>query len=127
MVTVSLLIVMTVLFCQWKAKSRRRSGYENAGGGGLNDLAIDLTKIPSNMAYHCTEIKLNPKLEAIEYPRNDIIYIRDIGQGAFGRVFQVRITKLICMKASRSRHSYIFYAMNRLRHLDYSKETSSQW
>jgi len=66
-------------------------------------------------------------LESIEYPRNDIIYIRDIGQGAFGRVFQVRITKLICMKASRSRHSYIFYAMNRLRHLDYSKETSSQW
>ena len=33
--------------------------------------------------------QLHPKLEQLEYPRNDIIYIRDIGQGAFGRVFQV--------------------------------------
>ena len=32
---------------------------------------------------------MNPKLEQLEYPRNDIIYIRDVGQGAFGRVFQV--------------------------------------
>ena len=29
------------------------------------------------------------RLELLEYPRNDIIYIRDIGQGQFGRVFQV--------------------------------------
>jgi receptor tyrosine kinase len=34
---------------------------------------------------------LHPKLEQLEYPRNDIIYIRDIGQGAFGRVFQVSL------------------------------------
>ena len=32
---------------------------------------------------------LASKLEKLEYPRNNIIYIRDIGQGAFGRVFQV--------------------------------------
>lgn len=89
LITISLLIVMTVVCCQWRAKARRRSGYETTGG--LNDLAIDLSKLPSNIAYHCTDIKLNPKLEALEYPRNDIIYIRDIGQGAFGRVFQVRI------------------------------------
>ena len=56
---------------------------------GCIDGDIDLHKLPSNLAYHCTTIKLNPKLEALEYPRNDIIYIRDIGQGAFGRVFQV--------------------------------------
>ena len=31
------------------------------------------------------------RLELLEYPRNDIIYIRDIGQGQFGRVFQVKI------------------------------------
>jgi hypothetical protein len=92
---------MTVVCCQWRAKARRRSGYESAGG--LNDLAIDLSKLPSNMSYHCTEIKLNPKLESLEYPRNDIIYIRDIGQGAFGRVFQVRNSiKIIYVKASRS-------------------------
>ena len=53
------------------------------------ELNIDLDKLPSNMAYHRTGAQLNPKLEKLEFPRNDIIYIRDLGQGAFGRVFQV--------------------------------------
>ncbi|CAG9857232.1 unnamed protein product [Phyllotreta striolata] len=35
------------------------------------------------------------KLEKLEYPRNDIIYIRDMGQGAFGSVFQARAPGLI--------------------------------
>ncbi len=39
----------------------------------------------------CIGAQLHPKLEQLEYPRNDIIYIRDIGQGAFGRVFQVSL------------------------------------
>lgn len=56
------------------------------------DVEIDLDKLPDNMAYHHMAAKLNPKLEGLEYPRNDIIYIRDIGQGAFGRVFQVCIS-----------------------------------
>ena len=33
--------------------------------------------------------KLNSKLEKLEYPRGDIVYVRTLGQGAFGRVFQV--------------------------------------
>lgn len=36
--------------------------------------------------------RLNPKLETLELPRNDIVFIEDIGQGAFGRVFKARIT-----------------------------------
>ena len=51
--------------------------------------AIDLDKLPQNANYHQSGAQLNPKLEQLEYPRNDIIYIRDVGQGAFGRVFQV--------------------------------------
>lgn len=35
----------------------------------------------------------NPKLEKLEFPRNNIIYVKDLGQGAFGRVFQVRDKK----------------------------------
>jgi receptor tyrosine kinase len=53
------------------------------------DVDIDVDKLPSNYAYHKTGIQLNPKLERLEYPRNDIIYIRDVGEGAFGKVFQV--------------------------------------
>jgi hypothetical protein len=55
----------------------------------FKDAAIDLNKLPENMSYHQTGAQLNPKLESLEFPRNDIIYLRDIGQGAFGRVFQV--------------------------------------
>ncbi len=33
---------------------------------------------------------LPSRLEQLEYPRNDIVYMRDIGQGAFGRVFQAK-------------------------------------
>jgi len=53
---------------------------------------LDLDKLEENADYHRHGSNLNPKLEKLEIPRNDIIYIRDLGQGAFGRVFQVRIS-----------------------------------
>lgn len=31
----------------------------------------------------------------MEYFRNDIVYIRDIGQGVFGRVFKVKVFNII--------------------------------
>ena len=40
------------------------------------------------------------RLELLEYPRNDIIYIRDIGQGQFGRVFQVSESILMKLHAN---------------------------
>ncbi|KAI1280355.1 Tyrosine-protein kinase transmembrane receptor Ror2 [Halotydeus destructor] len=67
----------------------------SAAPHGANDAQIDLDKLPSNQSYHCTGMKLNPILEGLEYPRNDIIYIRDIGQGAFGRVFQAKAPGLV--------------------------------
>jgi len=56
---------------------------------------IDLNKLAENSNYHTTGAQLHPKLELLEYPRNDIIYIRDIGQGAFGRVFQGKAPGLL--------------------------------
>ena len=79
-----LVIILTVC----RLNKHRRRGYNAAL---TTDVEIDLNKLPSNFAYHSTSVKLNPKLEALEYPRNDIIYIRDIGAGAFGRVFMVCI------------------------------------
>ena len=67
---------------------RHKPGYVVAK---VQDGEIDLTKLAENSNYHTTGAALHPKLELLEYPRNDIIYIRDIGQGAFGRVFQVPI------------------------------------
>ena len=51
-------------------------------------IEIDLHKLRENSAYHCVASQLNPCLEKLEYPRNDIIYVKDLGHGAFGRVFQ---------------------------------------
>lgn len=59
------------------------------------EVNIDLEKLPNNSAYHKSGTSLNPKLEKLEFPRNDIIYIRDLGQGAFGRVFQAKAPGLV--------------------------------
>lgn len=61
----------------------------------FQDLNIDLEKLPNNEAYHKSCQRLNPKLERLEYPRNDIIYIGDLGQGAFGRVFKAKAPGLV--------------------------------
>uniref|UniRef100_A0A0K2T6A4 receptor protein-tyrosine kinase n=1 Tax=Lepeophtheirus salmonis TaxID=72036 RepID=A0A0K2T6A4_LEPSM len=77
------IIVITSLICA--NLCRKKSGYTQAN---VQNIDIDLDKLPENAAYHQTSGQINPRLEKLEYPRNDIIYIRDVGQGAFGRVFQ---------------------------------------
>lgn len=84
------MVIIVVLGCRRLQKYRR--GYNATP---TTDVEIDLEKLPSNMAYHRTSAQLNPRLETLEYPRNDIIYIRDIGQGAFGRVFQAKAPGLL--------------------------------
>ncbi|XP_035698607.1 muscle, skeletal receptor tyrosine protein kinase-like [Branchiostoma floridae] len=55
-----------------------------------------LDKLPANPMYHRSAPTLmNPKLEKLEYPRNDIVFIRDLGEGAFGRVFQAKAPGIV--------------------------------
>lgn len=88
----TILVTMLLILLLCHRIHKRRSGYGRTGTG---EVTIDLDKLPSNMAYHRTAITLNPKLEQLEYPRNDIIYIRDLGQGAFGRVFKAKAPGLV--------------------------------
>ncbi|XP_055689281.1 tyrosine-protein kinase transmembrane receptor Ror2 [Lutzomyia longipalpis] len=80
---------------------KHKHNRQSSGASGYNPAAthesqnIDLNKLPSNSAYHQTSAQLNPILEKLEYPRNNIIYIKDLGQGAFGRVFQAKAPGLI--------------------------------
>eukprot|EP00092_Neocalanus_flemingeri_P007963 GFUD01008591.1.p1 GENE.GFUD01008591.1~~GFUD01008591.1.p1 ORF type:complete len:925 (+),score=155.82 GFUD01008591.1:42-2816(+) len=83
-------ILLIGLICHRICKPR--PGYTIAK---VQDGDIDLNKLPENSNYHTTGAQLHPKLEILEYPRNDIIYIRDIGQGAFGRVFQGKASGLL--------------------------------
>merc|ERR1712018_64579 len=93
-VAVATLIVILLigLICNKLCSRKNPNGYTIPV---QQDATIDLDKLPENMSYHQTAARLNPKLEHLEYPRNDIIYIRDVGQGAFGRVFQAKAPGLI--------------------------------
>ena len=59
---------------------------------------IDLHKLRDNSTYQCVNAasqSQHPILERLEYPRNDIIYVKDLGHGAFGRVFQAKAPNLV--------------------------------
>ena len=89
--------------------------------------SIDLQKLRDNSTYQCVGARIDPSLEKLEYPRNDIIYIRDIGQGAFGRVFQVSQLYTVILYDIRRSHeksrafsgglSLPCFPLSRLRHL----------
>ncbi|XP_038203771.1 muscle, skeletal receptor tyrosine-protein kinase isoform X2 [Arvicola amphibius] len=90
------LLTIAILYCcrrrrEWKNKKRESA-------------AVTLTTLPSellldrlhpNPMYQRMPLLLNPKLLSLEYPRNNIEYVRDIGEGAFGRVFQARAPGLL--------------------------------
>lgn len=93
-VVVFVISVIGIVCYHLLASKRRDVRYRNTP---QDDLEIDIQKLPANMSYHVVEepIRLNPKLQAYEYPRNDIIYIKDIGQGAFGRVFKAKAPNIL--------------------------------
>ncbi|KAG0410583.1 hypothetical protein HPB47_012298 [Ixodes persulcatus] len=92
---VSLAALVLLLSLILGCRRLRRYGRRGYNATPTADVEIDLDKLPSNASYHHTAARLHPKLEKLEYPRNDIIYLRDIGQGAFGRVFQAKAPGLL--------------------------------
>lgn len=80
-------------------RNRLVSGYSQSETH--DNPVIDLNKTPihttnlNQTQYHDTDSVINHKLEKLEYPRNNIIYVKDLGQGAFGRVFQGKAPHLI--------------------------------
>lgn len=54
-----------------------------------------LDRLHPNPMYQRIPLLISTKLLSLEYPRNNIEYVRDIGEGAFGRVFQARAPGLL--------------------------------
>ncbi|CAH1783045.1 unnamed protein product [Owenia fusiformis] len=58
------------------------------------ELSLDLDDLSLNAAYYSFNPSYyniaNHTFNELEYPRNKLLYIKDIGKGAFGRVFQAR-------------------------------------
>ncbi|GFR72109.1 receptor protein-tyrosine kinase [Elysia marginata] len=75
-------LVMVCLCC-------RRRKYSSTPADEV-DVDVDVEGLTVNSAYY-SPTRLNPKLEAIEFPRNDLVFMERIGQGAFGLVFKARV------------------------------------
>uniref|UniRef100_A0A8C5BMQ8 receptor protein-tyrosine kinase n=1 Tax=Gadus morhua TaxID=8049 RepID=A0A8C5BMQ8_GADMO len=79
---------------QWR--NRKRELETPALSALPSDLLLD--RLHANPMYQRLPLLLNSKLLALEFPRNNIQYVRDIGEGAFGRVFQARAPGLLPME-----------------------------
>lgn len=84
-VVLHLLVLLAYKIIRCNRNRQQMTGGYTSAATHENQNNIDLAKLPSNQQYHETGALLNPKLEKLEYPRNNIIYIKDLGQGAFGR------------------------------------------
>ncbi|XP_074850790.1 muscle, skeletal receptor tyrosine-protein kinase isoform X1 [Carettochelys insculpta] len=88
-------MIMALVCCrrrkQWKNKKRESQA------PALTTLPSELLldRLHPNPMYQRMPLLLNTKLLSLEYPRNNIEYVRDIGEGAFGRVFQARAPGLL--------------------------------
>ncbi|XP_035464236.2 muscle, skeletal receptor tyrosine-protein kinase [Scophthalmus maximus] len=95
-IAAAVFLVIGILACrrqrkQWR--SRKRAMETPTMSALPSELLLD--RLHPNPMYQRVPLLLNSKLLALEYPRNNIQYVRDIGEGAFGRVFQARAPGLL--------------------------------
>uniref|UniRef100_A0A4W6C2Z2 receptor protein-tyrosine kinase n=1 Tax=Lates calcarifer TaxID=8187 RepID=A0A4W6C2Z2_LATCA len=93
-------LIITILACYRRRKQwrNRKRVMETPTLSALpSELLLD--RLHPNPMYQRVPLLLNSKLLALEYPRNNIQYVRDIGEGAFGRVFQARAPNLLPMES----------------------------
>ncbi|XP_053321821.1 muscle, skeletal receptor tyrosine-protein kinase [Spea bombifrons] len=91
----TLVLIVAVICCrrQKKIKTLNRETTTPTLTALPSELLLD--RLHPNPMYQRLPLLLNPKLLSLEYPRNNIEYVRDIGEGAFGRVFQARAPGLL--------------------------------
>ncbi|XP_033636473.1 muscle, skeletal receptor tyrosine protein kinase-like [Asterias rubens] len=86
--------IIVVVCAVYRRQYNRYSRYKYPGD-------FDISKLPENPMYGKDfNRSFNPHLRHLEYPRNSIIYIVDIGEGAFGRVFKAIAPRLLRDEAS---------------------------
>ncbi|XP_072904686.1 muscle, skeletal receptor tyrosine-protein kinase isoform X2 [Hemitrygon akajei] len=99
----SILLIITILACHRRQKEwQTRKSYRGNETPTLTALPSELLldRLHPNPMYQRLPLLLNAKLLSLEYPRNNIEYVRDIGEGAFGRVFQARAPHLLQHESS---------------------------
>ncbi|XP_063770287.1 muscle, skeletal receptor tyrosine-protein kinase isoform X1 [Pseudophryne corroboree] len=89
------LLVIVALVCCRRQKKLKNINRESAPTLTALPSELVLDRLHPNPMYQRMPLLLNHKLISLEYPRNNIEYVRDIGEGAFGRVFQARAPGLL--------------------------------
>ncbi|XP_077479181.1 muscle, skeletal receptor tyrosine-protein kinase [Stigmatopora argus] len=94
------LVAAAILACrrrrkQWRQHKREMESPNPSRSTSTLPSELLLERLHANPMYQRVPLLLNSKLLALEYPRNNIQYVRDIGEGAFGRVFQARAPGLL--------------------------------
>ncbi|XP_034458946.1 muscle, skeletal receptor tyrosine-protein kinase [Hippoglossus hippoglossus] len=95
----AIFLFISILACRRRRKQwrNRKRAMETPTLSALpSELLLD--RLHPNPMYQRVPLLINSKLLALEYPRNNIQYVRDIGEGAFGRVFQARAPALLPME-----------------------------
>ncbi|XP_023194565.1 muscle, skeletal receptor tyrosine-protein kinase [Xiphophorus maculatus] len=94
---IAVFLTIIILGCHRRRKQWRNRKRREIGTPTLSALPSELLldRLHPNPMYQRVPLLLNSKLLALEYPRNNIQYVRDIGEGAFGRVFQARAPGLL--------------------------------
>uniref|UniRef100_A0A3Q2VJ57 receptor protein-tyrosine kinase n=1 Tax=Haplochromis burtoni TaxID=8153 RepID=A0A3Q2VJ57_HAPBU len=93
-------LAVIILGCRrWKKQLRNRKRVIETPMLNALPSELLLDRLHPNPMYQRVPLLLNSKLLALEYPRNNIQYVRDIGEGAFGRVFQARAPGLLPMES----------------------------
>ncbi|KAM6902973.1 LOW QUALITY PROTEIN: muscle, skeletal receptor tyrosine-protein kinase [Xenentodon cancila] len=90
-------LTIVIVSCRRRMRQLRNHTRRELGTPTLSTLPSELLldRLHPNPMYQRVPLLLNSKLLALEYPRNNIQYVRDIGEGAFGRVFQARAPNLL--------------------------------
>uniref|UniRef100_A0A3Q3J6G5 receptor protein-tyrosine kinase n=1 Tax=Monopterus albus TaxID=43700 RepID=A0A3Q3J6G5_MONAL len=89
-------LTIIILACRrWRKQRRTRKRVMETPRLSALPSELLLDRLHPNPMYQRVPLLLNSKLLALEYPRNNIQYVRDIGEGAFGRVFQARAPGLL--------------------------------
>ncbi|XP_071207662.1 muscle, skeletal receptor tyrosine-protein kinase [Salvelinus alpinus] len=85
-------LTIIIIMCKRRRKTwkNHKTVMETPTLTALPSESLLLDRLHPNPMYQRLPLLLNSKLMALEYPRNNIEYVRDIGEGAFGRVFQAR-------------------------------------
>lgn len=90
---VFLTLVGAVIYVVKKLRARHRRYSDYLTPVPLAKSHINVDKLTKNLFYHnqlSSSESIPTRLDALEFPRNEIVFLEDIGKGSYGKVFKAK-------------------------------------